>query len=73
MATPLFICTEEEQHAVMRCFWAEDVPGAEISGRISASYGNNTSLNVVFVNGFPCLTLSVRRHLNFKISPAGVF
>jgi hypothetical protein len=55
MATPLSICTEEEQHAVIRFLWAEGVPGAEIIGRISASYRNSTSLNVVFVNGFSCL------------------
>jgi len=55
VATPLSICTEEEQHAVIRFLWAEGVAGAEISGRISASYRNSTSLNVVFVNGFPYL------------------
>jgi len=32
MATPLSICTEEEQHAVIRFLWAESLPGAEISG-----------------------------------------
>jgi len=60
MATPLPICTEDEQHSVIRFLWAEGVPGAEISGRISASYGNSTSLNVVFVNGFQCLKVSLR-------------
>lgn len=72
MATPLSICTEEEQLAVIRFLWAEGVPGAEISGRISASYGNSTSLNVVFVNGFPCLKVSlVMNHVD--IYPCSLF
>jgi hypothetical protein len=44
MATPLSICVEEEHHAMIRFMWAEGVPGAEISGRFSASYGNSTGL-----------------------------
>jgi hypothetical protein len=29
--SPLFICTKEEQSAVIRFLWAEGVPGAEIN------------------------------------------
>jgi hypothetical protein len=33
---PLFICTKEEQRAVIRFLWAEGVLGAEMHRRISA-------------------------------------
>ena len=38
---PLFICTKEEQRAVIRFLWAEGVPGAEMHRRISVQYGNS--------------------------------
>jgi hypothetical protein len=38
---PLFICTKEEQRAVIRSLWAEGVPGAEMHIRISVQYGNS--------------------------------
>jgi hypothetical protein len=38
---PLFICTKEEQRAVIHFLWAEVVPGAEMHGRISVQYGNS--------------------------------
>ena len=41
MASPLSVCTEEEQRAVIRFLWAEGVPGAEIHRRLSAQYGNS--------------------------------
>jgi hypothetical protein len=37
---PLFICTKEEQRAVILFLWAEGVPGAEMHRRISVQYGN---------------------------------
>jgi hypothetical protein len=37
----LFICTKEEQRAVILLLWAEGVPGAEMHRRISAQYGNS--------------------------------
>jgi ribosomal protein L35AE/L33A len=72
MATPLSICIEEEQHAVIRFLWAEVVPGTEISGRIFASHGNSTSLNAVFVNGFPCLKVSLMMN-HVDTYPCSVF
>jgi len=38
---PLFICTKEEQRAVIHCLWAEGVPGAKMHRRISVQYGNS--------------------------------
>jgi hypothetical protein len=38
---PLFICTKEEQRAVIRFLWAEGLPGAEMHRRISVQYGNS--------------------------------
>jgi hypothetical protein len=38
---PLFICTKEEQRAVICFLWAEGVPGAEMSRRISVHYANS--------------------------------
>jgi hypothetical protein len=38
---PFFICTKEEQRAVIRFLWAEGVPGAEKHRRISVQYGNS--------------------------------
>jgi hypothetical protein len=38
---PLFICTKEEQRAVIRFLWAGGVPGAEMRRRISVQYGNS--------------------------------
>jgi hypothetical protein len=38
---PLFICTKEEQRAVICCLWAEGVPGAKMHRRISVQYGNS--------------------------------
>jgi hypothetical protein len=38
---PLFICTKEEQRAVIHFLWAEGVQGAEMHRRISVQYGNS--------------------------------
>jgi hypothetical protein len=38
---PLFICTKEEQRAVICVLWDEGVPGAEMQRRISVQYGNS--------------------------------
>jgi hypothetical protein len=38
---PLFICTKEEQRAVILFLWAEGVLGAEMYRRISVQYGNS--------------------------------
>jgi hypothetical protein len=38
---PLFVCTKEEQRAVIRFLWAEGVPGAEMHRKISVQYGNS--------------------------------
>jgi hypothetical protein len=38
---PLFICTKEEQGAVIRFLWAEGVPGAEMHRRVLVQYGNS--------------------------------
>jgi hypothetical protein len=38
---PLFICTKEQQRAVICVLWAEGVPGAEMHRRISVQYGNS--------------------------------
>jgi hypothetical protein len=38
---PLFICTIEEQRAVICFLWAEGVPGAEMHRRISMQYGKS--------------------------------
>jgi hypothetical protein len=37
----LFICTKEEQRAVIHFLWAEGVPGAEMCRRMSVQYGNS--------------------------------
>jgi hypothetical protein len=37
----VFICTEEQQRAVISFLWAEGVPGSEMHRRISAQYGNS--------------------------------
>jgi transposase len=39
--SPFFICTKEEQRAVVHLLWAEGVPGAEMHRKISAQYGNS--------------------------------
>jgi hypothetical protein len=41
MATPLSICTKEEQYTVIRFLWTEDVLVAEIHRRLSAQYENS--------------------------------
>jgi hypothetical protein len=41
---PLFICTKEEQRAVILFLWAEGVQGAEMHRRISVQYGNSVVL-----------------------------
>jgi hypothetical protein len=38
---PLFICTKEEQRAVILYLWAEDLLGAEMHRRMSVQYGNS--------------------------------
>jgi hypothetical protein len=38
---PIFICTKEEQRAVICFLWAESVPDAEVQRRISVQYGNS--------------------------------
>jgi hypothetical protein len=37
----VFICTKEQQRAVIRFLLAESVPGAEMHRRISVQYGNS--------------------------------
>jgi hypothetical protein len=39
--SPLFICTKEEQRALIHFLWAEVVPGAEMHRRILVQYGNS--------------------------------
>jgi len=41
MASPLAVCTKEEQRAVIRFLWSEGVPGAEIHRRLSTQYGDS--------------------------------
>jgi transposase len=41
MATPLSVCTKEEQRSVIRFLWSEGVSEAEIHRRLSAQYGNS--------------------------------
>jgi hypothetical protein len=41
MATPLAVCTKEEQRAVIRFLWSEGVSGVEIHRRPSKQYGNS--------------------------------
>ena len=41
MATPLAVCTKEEQRAVIRFLWLEGMPGAEIHWRLSTQYGDS--------------------------------
>jgi hypothetical protein len=41
MATPLSVCTKEEQRSVIRFLWSEGVSGAETHRRLSAQYGNS--------------------------------
>jgi len=38
MSAPLSVCTKEKQRGVIRFFWSEGVPGAEIHRRLSAQY-----------------------------------
>jgi hypothetical protein len=38
---PLFVCTKEEQRAVVLFLWAEGVLGVEMHRRISVQYGNS--------------------------------
>ena len=40
MATPLSVCTKQEQRSVIRFLWSEGVSGAEMHRRLSAQYGN---------------------------------
>ena len=44
---PLFICTKEEQRAVIHCLWAEGVPGAKMHRRTSVQYGNGGHSNFI--------------------------
>jgi len=39
MAAKLINCTKEEQRSVIRFFWAEGMPGAQIHLRMCAQYG----------------------------------
>jgi transposase len=41
MATPLSVCSKEEQRSVVRFLWSEGVSRAEIHRRLSAQYGNS--------------------------------
>ena len=41
MDTPNFICTKEEQRAVIHFLWAEGVPGVKMHRMISVQYGNS--------------------------------
>ena len=41
MEVSLFICTKEEQRAVIQFIWAEIVTGAEMRRRMSVQYGES--------------------------------
>jgi transposase len=41
MATPLSVCTKQQQHSAIRFLWSEGVSGAETHRRLSAQYGNS--------------------------------
>ena len=45
MSAPLDVCTEEEQRAVVRFLWSENVSGAEIHRRLQTQYGNNNCMS----------------------------
>jgi hypothetical protein len=66
MDAPLFICTKEEQRAVVRFLWSEVVPGAEIHRRMSVRYGNGVvSQRIVYelIERFKnnCTTVNMRK------------
>lgn len=41
MVTPLEVCTEREQRAVIRVLWSEDVSESAIHRELSAQYENS--------------------------------
>jgi hypothetical protein len=38
---PFFVCTKEEQRAVIRFLWVEGLPVAEMHRSVSVQYGNS--------------------------------
>jgi hypothetical protein len=54
MASPLSVCTKEEQRAVIRFLWAEGAQGQKSIEDFQHNMGTVPYCSIVCMNGLPC-------------------